>query len=254
VELRSDHIFLNTKAEIEQIFSPMKCFFGANHLFYIKNFHDGSEIVLSNHPHWTEFFFKNSLHTIHGAHQNPQLFKKNFILNHSQYCHADFIKLARNFQMGHEILLIRPCPDGCEFLGLTAPIEDDQALMRFMSNMDLLERFFDYFRQKAAPLIQQAERARVIVPNKFQEAHAHVIFPEEINRHAFLSALQMNTLLTNRETECAKLMIKGYTHKMIAASLNISHRTVSTHIEHIKQKTNSSSKASLLEYLELNLY
>lgn len=55
--------------------------------------------------------------------------------------------------------------------------------------------------------------------------------------------------LTLREKECAYCLIKGATAKEIAKLLNISVRTVDSHIEHMKSKLLCCSKSQLVQKL-----
>jgi DNA-binding CsgD family transcriptional regulator len=52
--------------------------------------------------------------------------------------------------------------------------------------------------------------------------------------------------LTNREVQCAELLIKGLSIKRIASTLDLSHRTIEKHVEHLKNKFICSSKEQLL--------
>lgn len=52
--------------------------------------------------------------------------------------------------------------------------------------------------------------------------------------------------LTNREVQCAELLIKGLSIKSIASKLDLSHRTIEKHVEHLKNKFACSSKEKLL--------
>lgn len=54
--------------------------------------------------------------------------------------------------------------------------------------------------------------------------------------------------LTQREKEILELLSKEYTNEKIAASLNISYRTVETHRKNMMQKTGASNLAGLLRY------
>jgi len=54
--------------------------------------------------------------------------------------------------------------------------------------------------------------------------------------------------LTQRESEIVRLLSREYTNEMIAASLNISYRTVETHRKNIMQKTKSKNLAGLLRF------
>lgn len=50
-------------------------------------------------------------------------------------------------------------------------------------------------------------------------------------------AIELLELLSPKEQEVLSLLIKGFCHKKIAKLLNISFRTVETHLSHIKLKT-----------------
>lgn len=52
--------------------------------------------------------------------------------------------------------------------------------------------------------------------------------------------------LTQREQQCLLHALKGLTAKRIAKLINISHRTVETHLENIRRKYGCSNKLELL--------
>lgn len=56
-----------------------------------------------------------------------------------------------------------------------------------------------------------------------------------------------NTInITLREKQCLELMDRGYSIKEIGQELLISHRTIETHINNIKHKTNFYNRADLI--------
>lgn len=67
------------------------------------------------------------------------------------------------------------------------------------------------------------------VPNFYQIDHYHKAFN-----------------LTQRETECLFLLIRGKSTKEIARFLELSHRTVEGYIEHIKDKMHISTRAQII--------
>jgi DNA-binding CsgD family transcriptional regulator len=55
--------------------------------------------------------------------------------------------------------------------------------------------------------------------------------------------------ITAREFDCIKELLQGKTAKAIGRTLNITHRTVESHILHVKQKLNCHFKSELIDYL-----
>lgn len=53
-------------------------------------------------------------------------------------------------------------------------------------------------------------------------------------------------ILSRREKECVCCIIKGMSTKKIAATLNISPRTVESHIDHIKTKMNCNTRLQII--------
>lgn len=71
---------------------------------------------------------------------------------------------------------------------------------------------------------------------------------QELKR--FYSNTTVNGIkLSQRELECINYIYRGKTAKEIARLLNISRRTVESHISHIKAKLNCRTKAELLDKL-----
>ena len=56
--------------------------------------------------------------------------------------------------------------------------------------------------------------------------------------------------LTTRETEIARLIIKGYSYKIIASDLGISEKTVSKHVSNIFSKVSVTNKVELINKIQ----
>jgi DNA-binding CsgD family transcriptional regulator len=78
----------------------------------------------------------------------------------------------------------------------------------------------------------------------------------ELNIMPVASALSVITLpflnnnfkmLTPRERECVYYLVRGKSYKGIANMLNITDRTVQTHMEHIKEKLGCYNRANIVE-------
>jgi DNA-binding CsgD family transcriptional regulator len=59
-------------------------------------------------------------------------------------------------------------------------------------------------------------------------------------------------VLSARELDVLSLLVRGKTNAEMAAALDVSERTVYSHIESIKHKLDLSSRADLLRYVREN--
>lgn len=59
--------------------------------------------------------------------------------------------------------------------------------------------------------------------------------------------------LTAREQDCLKGLLQGFTAKMIAKKINISHRTVEEYLVKIKEKFNVTTKSQLIEKIQQSI-
>ncbi len=240
------HIFLTSSAEVDELIKPLKEYFGLTSFVYQRNFNDGSEIRLSNQPEWIHYFYEQGLYEKSMFETHPSEFKKKRIVWAGLSVHQPILEKAREFNIDHGITFVEPQEDGCEFFFLGTSVDKPQVMNKYLSHIDLLERFLDYFREKAQPLIQRALKEKIIIPNKFERAPKGIIC-KDLDRQAFLNLLNPQHFST-REMECIRLLTRGYTQKMIAQELGISPRTVETHLEHIKEKTDTHTKGELVKY------
>jgi len=60
-----------------------------------------------------------------------------------------------------------------------------------------------------------------------------------------------NASLSPRETEIASWLLRGHTSKEIAKTLDISNRTVETHINNIRLKLGARNRANMAAHLIL---
>ncbi|MGA3704660.1 response regulator transcription factor [Ralstonia nicotianae] len=130
-----------------------------------------------------------------------------------------------------------------EYFIFYAPRSNVMALNFYLNNFDRLENFSSYFLQAAAGLIEQADQYRIhrsVNPPPVAtsiEALVQRPFPGE------------KTMFTPREDDVARLLVTGATAKEIGNTLGISHRTVESHLEHMKQKLGCTKKSMLVKEL-----
>ena len=118
--------------------------------------------------------------------------------------------------------------------------------------MMLFQQFLLYFKEKADKLIKLSDKNKLIVPDE-------MLFPnmENPSYEDFLSFIQtkkikfeinsQNVVFSKREYECLTCIAKGRTVKEAANILNISPKTVETHLYNAKNKTNCYTKSNLVD-------
>jgi DNA-binding CsgD family transcriptional regulator len=71
-------------------------------------------------------------------------------------------------------------------------------------------------------------------------------------RHAVETALDKETVLSDRQRMVVELVAQGMTNAQVAAKLGISHRTVESHVHNVKAALNLSSRAQLMAWAQSN--
>ncbi|OGT48181.1 MAG: hypothetical protein A3F17_08495 [Gammaproteobacteria bacterium RIFCSPHIGHO2_12_FULL_41_15] len=245
--LHKNHFFMTTSEQIDEIIQPLKTHFGLTSFVYLKSFNEGSEIRLSNQPEWLAYFYEYELYKFSLFERHPSEYIKTYVVWAGLEIYKTVLEKARLFNIDHGITFIEPCADGCEFFFLGTESDRANVMPKYLANLDLLKRFLDYFREKAAALLNEAQKHKITISGKFETA-PKLFCLKELNSSEFLGAPDL-VEFTARELECMRLLAKGYTQKMIAQELNISVRTVETHLNHVKDKTHTRSRGELAQYL-----
>ena len=115
--------------------------------------------------------------------------------------------------------------------------------------MDILISFKQYFREKAAPILKQAEKQKFILPfNDKIDIDSSLMNPD-LNANLLLSNSRMKNNLTVRQIECCTLLLAGKTAKEISETLRLSQRTVEYYFGNIRTKLQCNNKAELIAKL-----
>ncbi len=129
----------------------------------------------------------------------------------------------------------------------------------YLNNIQMLEKFNHYFKNRASYLIKNCDKNRILIANEtvseFMRNNQFFSndlsrFSETLNDEKIENKFNNLHLLSHRENECVKFILKGYTSKEIAKELVISNRTVDTYINRIKTKYNVRKIIELVSKLE----
>lgn len=162
--------------------------------------------------------------------------------------------LKREINVASGLTIVKPRSQRVEFYYFGAPSENIMANYFFMSHIDLLHHFIDYFDDVAAPLKLESYKNRLYYPGHQDKT---LLIDPSIN---FLSTSAQNSSgsfeflacfydLTQREKECALYSAQGMSCKEIARVLQRSDRTVEKQLQSLKRKTNSKTISQVIAKL-----
>jgi DNA-binding CsgD family transcriptional regulator len=242
--LSSNHIFYTATPDIANIVKPLNKL-GITYFTFTRNYHDGSRLYLQDHSVVLDIYLKGKHYSNGNTECRPEIYKDQTLLWSTVPDQKVLDKYARALGFDHGIFMFEPHNNYCEIFSFATHSGNDRIVNTYLSKMDLLKSFREYFREKAEPIIKQAENQKLILP-----------FNETLDIKSLLTSVENNEILpskpchndflTNRQFGCCSLLLKGKTAKEIGAILNLSTRTVEHYFDVIKTKLDCKNKAELI--------
>lgn len=250
--------------DIRDICTPLFKNTDINYFCYCRYFPDKSYIALSSDPAWAKHFYYTQYPSAGyegKALQSGIYFSQN--INHIGCTQKMVEDMRLNFNLYEVFVFLNLNKEYCDMSIYCMKKVTYDPVNFYLRNLNLLESFNLFFQEKAESLITQASSNRIYIPQSFEKSFAIKEMPFSDNHS--LKGLHnkfkhfkkdsscalydsMNMQLTNQEIKCLDLIVRGKTSKMIGKILNISYRTVETHMQNIKRKLNVQSKAELIDF------
>jgi LuxR family transcriptional regulator, quorum-sensing system regulator SolR len=133
----------------------------------------------------------------------------------------------------------------------------------YVNHYNILEKFICYFREKSKDLIRNAEKNNFVWLNNHpsysillkdfeqkavKESCDIVSLKNNFNLKKYsISNGDVNIFITSCELKCLRYFGLGFTYKEIGDILQLSSRTIETHMQHIKDKMGACSSSQLLK-------
>lgn len=128
----------------------------------------------------------------------------------------------------------------------------------YLNNLNFLENFKYYFKEKAQKIIEKSNKNRIILPEKMRPNLGGnnietLKYPFTVKRYT-IPVKAGEVQITKREIDVIRCFTKGYTAKEAAIVLKLSSRTVECYFNNIKVKLGLAKKSSIISKLsDLNL-
>lgn len=245
-------VLLTSTTEIDEITDVLAIHFGITYFGYIKLFKDRTHFMLCNNPNWIEHFYQNYFE--HGVfHKTIDAYTSGFTLWSTYEDQTTFTASREYFDLAHGITLIEKQKDFCEFFTFGTTSNNEKIINFYLNNLDLLKRFSLFFKERGNLIINKANKDRLILPNclKAQKNEDKEVIPTIISekiREEFIAftTLKPSCSLTKKESLCLYYLSQGKSLKEVARQLNISPRTVESHLNNLKLKLGARNKTELI--------
>ncbi|MDP3788598.1 MAG: LuxR C-terminal-related transcriptional regulator [Candidatus Chromulinivorax sp.] len=256
-----NHFCLQHKEQLKQINSPLKHIGLDAYCYTSIDKKTGERYVLTDSPEWTHFAYNTSLY-------NSEVIEKIEVMHLTKwYVWSDFDQniewenarlAAKTYGLSHGLTLLLHTPDRLNmyYASTSRSLGHDRILLNIRKQ---LMDFIPYFHCAAKDLI--ADSAKHTFTIKEQQTinlscvtsydFTHFYNEIEINR---LVINDEGDFLTHQEALCVYLSINGKVAKQISSILNVSTRTVESHIANARKKIKVHSNETLLSRLVDSIY
>jgi len=210
---------------------------------------------IGNYPAYTEHFMRHEFYKTTYADRGitkQQAFEEG---KRRIFVWDNDLSGRKSVNMWNGISIYLSHADHVESWTLGGTLQDTELPNFLLNNMDLLNRYFNYFRLHAQDIIGPSAPA-MKVTRMFKYANSSSSLDDqktidEFNRMIatnkyLLTAGAENFTVTKREIECLMYKNQGLTAKEIARVIDISYRTVETYLENARLKSGLNSIQELI--------
>ena len=258
--LPKDHLSLTSSKDIFEISQILKPY-GIENFAYCRYFLDHTAYVFNSHAQSHEHHLKQ------GYIFCPQIPKD--IKTNKFYClpgiesSYEYIQAMYDhqnyFNLGNFFCMFEKYADHFDAYLFSAKPNNHAMINFYLNNLDFLENFKFYFKEKAKKLIIKLEKNKLLVPepmrpliNRWKPAavnNKHVLLTAIEPKQYFLNNHGIDTKITRNELAVIRHWALGNTIKEIAKIIEISPRTVETYLNNVRQKMLLEKKTDITRVL-----
>lgn len=160
---------------------------------------------------------------------------------------------AINFDYRHNFTIIKNSATHNDYYHFGTHLIAPYINQWHVNHLDMLNAFIAYFNDKVSRSSELSSAYNIVLPTVAEADNCRIkslpSFSEsEEKQRAFLNevAIKKELVLSRRQNDCIRLLIRGMSAKEIARELNLSHRTVEDHLLALKCKLKAKNKAELI--------
>jgi DNA-binding CsgD family transcriptional regulator len=261
--LPQNHITMTSGTDINEICKPLLPL-GITFFHYVRNYQDRSQINLSTNPDWVKHFLAQELYAFATYNNDLSDYYSGYGLWSTIVHDTISYHASQYFNADHGITLIQKGKGINEFYCFGATKNNDKIINFYLNNIDLLQRFALYFREKASKILEEAEKNhKIIIDYPYKDPTPLIVrFNKPVDsqlRKEFIHSTKINhyqlqteegpIVITGKEIECIMKILQGKTINTMTQQLSRSRRTIEDHMNNIMKKFNCHTQIQLKEKL-----
>lgn len=239
--LSTNHPIFTTSKDVEEIIKPLKQM-GIVFFDYSRSDNDHGHTSLMTHPHVYKHYLEKKYYQIGNMESQPTKYKSQILLMNTLPNQHIYDDLIRSRNIDHGLQIIHKNENSCEFFSFAANRGNYSIANTYLNKLDVFKNFIMYFKDQAAALIRQVEKKRIFYP--FHNEKLDILHCDHQDNE--INMVSKPIMLSKRQLQIARELLNGKTVKEISQELNLSHRTIESYINHLKDKIQSRNRSELI--------
>lgn len=214
---------------------------GINNFYYVRITRKGELVYLTNQVDYALDYWKAGLPLCTGFLNIPKEVQNSFILweNDLDPKILDFVRSKKGYD---GFSFIRRSYKLIQFASFIYARPLENPTQCHLKNYTVFSCWLREFEMKQRKLIREAELNPMVLPEEYLAPQKDCFFSKKAIE---LNYQQIRSKISFRELDCLYFYTRGFTSPRIAEYLNISSRTVETHLNTIKNQFGLSSRDDL---------
>lgn len=230
-----------------------------NNFSYLKFYSDGSVVNLTTDINWIKYRFSENIKykILFESELNNTSFDKPYIYLWPNEIDNKLMAALHHYGIWNGCNIYIASANQIEVFSFATDKNNTNMQSFYVNNLSVLNQYILYFRGHTSDLLKKEEKGQKIITDirfpiitQSNQIHkSNTNFTPWIKDKLHKIQMDSNISLTSKEIECCYYLINGLSFKGIANKLAISPRTVESHINNVKIKTQCPTKELLICYL-----
>lgn len=266
-DLTPKHYSLTIKNDVATICEPLRRF-GVTYFSHARVFHDKTVYALTNNVDSYYNHFKKQYPMDRPIPR--KLFGEKFhylpFLDSDDICYNQLREYREMYNADNPIYFVENYESYTDLFIYASMPGNNDVVNFYLNNIDILEKFKFYFKDKANKLIEKSNKNKILVANHMwsnfgrdENQQLSNINKQQLNdqltsKHYALHVNHQEILITKRELDVLRSLSCGGTLKEAARAIGLSYRTVESYLDNIRYKLGIHKRSEIIKVLrESNL-